>query len=83
MARSEWLRPPEALWPPGTTLFEGHTARTPLCFDDGLHWQEFHLPPATAPLGIAFVVQQVDTGQWFNDKGKNFYVPVRAAEEPA
>jgi hypothetical protein len=79
----EWLRPCESLWPPGTVLAEGHTAETPFLFRDGLQWQEFQFPEAQAPLGMPFVLHQVDTGHWLNNHGKNFYVPVRAAEKTA
>ncbi len=73
---SEWLRPPASLHPPGTTLFEGHTAHTPFTFRDGFYRLGLDFLEAEAPLGIRFVLRQTDSGRWLNDHGKCFYVPV-------
>lgn len=80
---TEWGLPPAPCRPVETTLSGGHTAQTPMLFSRGLHWQELQFPRSEAPLGVPFVIRQVDTGRWFNDRGRSFYAPLRTSESTA
>ncbi len=72
----EWLLPQESLWPPGTILWEGHTAQTPFTARDGLQELRLSFPEQEAPLGIQFVLRQGDSRRWLKDRGGNYYLPL-------
>ncbi|MBU6400708.1 MAG: hypothetical protein KGS61_10340, partial [Verrucomicrobia bacterium] len=79
----EWLLAPESVWPPGTTLWEGHTAQTPLTPGAGRSEVRFEFPEAEVPLGIQFVLRQGAAGRWLKDRGGNFYLPVHVTRKQA
>lgn len=77
----EWFVPPEALRPPGTVLWEGHTARTPFAQQAGLSRLRLEMAEADAPMGLAFVLKQAEPSRWLRYRGGNFFVPVRCDYE--
>jgi alpha-glucan,water dikinase len=78
----EWLLPPESLRPPGTILWEGHTAQTPFSPGEGLNHLEMSFSEAAAPLGVQFVLRQGTDGRWLKHRGGNFYVPIHTPARP-
>jgi alpha-glucan,water dikinase len=73
----EWFVPPPSLRPPGTVVSEEHTAQTPFSSSDGLSRLCLEIPEAEAPMGLQFVLKQVEPNRWLNDRGGNFFVPIR------
>jgi alpha-glucan,water dikinase len=73
----EWFVPPPSLRPPGTVLNEEHTVQTPFALRDGLNQLRLEISEAEAPMGLQFVLKQVEPNRWLNDRGGNFFVPVR------
>jgi alpha-glucan,water dikinase len=78
---NEWFTPPAALYPPGTALWEGHTAQTPFRMQEGLSRLRLEIPQQDAPMGLQFVLKQVQANRWLRYRGGNFFVPVRADYE--
>ncbi len=74
---SEWFVPAEALRPPGTVLYESHTAQTPFVRRNGVSELRIESPAADAPMGLQFVLKKADSNQWLRCRGDNFFVPVR------
>jgi alpha-glucan,water dikinase len=77
----EWLLPPSFMHPGGTTVFQNKAAQTP--FVDQGSYRRLHLDMREneAPMGIAFVLKQLDTDRWLNDHGQNFYIPLAVPPE--
>jgi alpha-glucan,water dikinase len=73
----EWFAPPASLQPPGTVLWEGHTAQTPFTVQDGLGRLRLEIPQADAPMGLQFVLKQAQANRWLRYRGGNFFIPVR------
>jgi len=78
---NEWFAPPAALYPPGTVLWEGHTAQTPFTVQEGLSRLRLEIPQGEAPMGVQFVLKQAQANRWLRYRGGNFFVPVRADYE--
>lgn len=78
-SRDEWEAPPPALCPAGTTLLEHAAGQTPFADQEGYRRLRVTMTDAEAPLGISFVLYQVNRHLWINNRGNNFYVPVTAA----
>jgi alpha-glucan,water dikinase len=78
---NEWFAPPAPLYPPGTVLWEGHTAQTPFSLQDGLSRLRLEIPQAEAPMGLQFVLKQAQANRWLRYRGGNFFVPVRTDYE--
>ena len=73
----EWLLPAPSTQPPGTVVYQNSAAQTPFTpGDDGMSRVRLEFPEPEAPLGVRFVVRQIDTGRWMNDRGANFFLPV-------
>ncbi|HEY5914284.1 MAG TPA: PEP/pyruvate-binding domain-containing protein [Verrucomicrobiae bacterium] len=79
----EWLLPPESLRPPGTLLWQGHTAQTPFAEANGARRLALEFPEGEAPLGIQFVLKQGPDGRWLKQRGGNFYVPIHTPPQAA
>jgi alpha-glucan,water dikinase len=77
----EWFVPPESLRPPGTILWEGHTAQTPFTQVDGLSQLRLEMPTATAPMGLQFVLKRPGPNPWVRFRGDNFFIPIRVDYE--
>ena len=75
-SRHEWALPPASLQPPGTTLAGDKAAETPFMDKDGLKRFEMEIGEEQAVRGITFVIKQADTGRWFKDAGRDFFIPV-------
>src|ERR1043166_3934944 len=78
----QWLLPPEAVRPPGTTVLQ-IAAETPFQFKDDANLLELRFEEATAPLGIQFVLKQPETGVWLKDRTQNFFVPIATLAKKA
>jgi alpha-glucan, water dikinase len=78
-SRHDWALPPVSLHPPGTTLAGDRAAETPFMEKDGLKRVEVEIGDEHAVPGIAFVIKQADTGRWFKDGGRDFFIPVHEA----
>lgn len=74
---NEWFVPPASMRPPGTVLFEGHTAQTPFVFQDGVSQLRLEIPEAEAPIGVQFVLKAGEGNRWLRFRGGNFFVPIR------
>jgi alpha-glucan,water dikinase len=73
----EWLLPTPSMQPPGTVVYQNSAAQTPFVpGGDGRLQVQLDFPEPEAPLGVRFVVQQVNTGIWMKDRGGNFFIPV-------
>lgn len=80
-SRYEWLSPPSSLYPPGTTPFGDKAAQTPFADHEGYGRLDFEMSESDAPMGIAFVLRQPDSGRWIKDQGRNFYIPIAVPPE--
>lgn len=77
----EWLLPPAAMRDPDTVVLKEGTAETPFAKSAGFNSLTLNFTQADAPLGIQFVLKQVNGGErWFKDRGRNFFVPLKKAE---
>jgi alpha-glucan,water dikinase len=76
-ATYEWFVPPQSMHPAGTVISDAHTAETPFTTHDGLNHLRIEIPEAEAPMGLQFVLKQVGPNRWLNDRGGNFFVPLR------
>ena len=74
--RHQWHAPKAAIRPKGTKIVEKKAGQTPFSDDETLRKVQISIPKEKAPLGIPFVVKDPDTDQWFNDGGRNFYIPL-------
>lgn len=74
--RYEWLMPDASMLPAGTIAYQQKAAQTPFC-DHGLYRRvNIKTGEKDAPCGILFVMLQHDTGEWLNNQGNNFYIPI-------
>jgi alpha-glucan, water dikinase len=75
--RREWALPPAGIRPPGTVVFDELAVQTPfVSVEGGLGLVRLEMPPQDLPMGVCFVLREVDTGRWLKDRGHDFYVPV-------
>ncbi len=81
--RHDWDLPPAAFQPEGTTIFQEKAAQTPFTDTGGFRRLDLNLNKEDAPLGISFVLREVETGRWLKDKDRNFFIPVVAPEAGA
>ncbi|MEW6001240.1 MAG: PEP/pyruvate-binding domain-containing protein [Nitrospirota bacterium] len=79
--RYEWFLPPSSLYPPGTAIFEGRAAQTPFVERNGIRRLDLEINEQEAPLGIPFVLYQVEVDQWLKDRGQNFFIPIAVHPE--
>ena len=82
-SRSDWVLPPVSSRPDGTTIFQDKAAQTPLTDTGGFRRLHLKMDEETAPLGISFVFKEVETGRWFKDGDRNFFIPVVVPEAGA
>jgi alpha-glucan, water dikinase len=75
----EWVLPAESLRPPGTVLWQGHTAQTPFQSEGGRQRLRLSFPANQVPLGVQFVLRQSETGRWINHRGGNYFVSLQAS----
>jgi len=75
--RTEWTMPPPSAWPANTVAFEKTAAQTPFMLHEGFNRLTMKFNKDNAPLGIPFVLKDLDSGIWFSNEGRNFYTPVR------
>jgi alpha-glucan,water dikinase len=80
-SRYGWTLPPPSLWPAGTTVFQKKAAQSP--FVDKGQFRELRLVflRPEAPMGISFVLQEVQTRRWLKEQGRNLFVPVAVASD--
>ncbi len=79
----EWLLPDPSTYPPGTVVYQNSAAQTPFVpGEDGMLQVQLDFTEPELPLGVRFVVQQVNTGRWIKDRGNNFFVPVAVPSAP-
>lgn len=74
--RHEWFLPSSSIHPAGTTIFQDKAAQTPFVDSEGFRRLHLEMSEQEAPIGIAFVLKQIDTDRWLNDHGRNFYIPL-------
>jgi len=79
--RYEWQPPPATLYPDGTSASGDNAAQTPFKNFEGYRRIDFTVNESDAPLGIPFVLNLPESGQWLKDRGHNFYVPLSAPPE--
>jgi len=78
----EWLVPSDASLFPGTVVYPDIAAETPFRLRQDGRWQILlTFPEQDAPLGISFVLKQIDGGRWIKDGGRNFFLPVAASSQ--
>lgn len=80
-SRFEWDMPPEGMLPPGSEAFDSKAVRTHFVEADGLRRLTLRIAGQDAPSGISFVLYQPNTGKWFKDGGRNFYLPLVVSPE--
>jgi alpha-glucan,water dikinase len=77
--RYEWFLPSPSICPEGTTIYEDRSAQTPFREHEGFREVRLNMREQEAPMGISFVLKQVETGRWIKEHGRNFYIPVNVA----
>jgi len=75
-SRHEWNLPPAVMFPPGTIVVQETVAQTPFVGNASANRLQLEIDGHEAPLGMVFVLKQVDTGRWLKDRGGNFYIPI-------
>lgn len=80
-SRREWVLPPPAMHPPGTTVFRDAAARTPFSESGGSGRLSVEIAKQDAPFGLSFVLKKADEEYWIKDRGQNFFVPVSQARQ--
>jgi alpha-glucan, water dikinase len=80
-SRHEWNLPPAVMFPPGTIVVQETAAQTPFSGNAAASRLLLEIDEHEAPLGMVFVLKQVDTGRWLKDRGGNFYVPILGIRE--
>jgi len=73
-ALSEWIAPPENIWPPNTRREGDKACQTPFGGDGRIR---MHFPQAICPQGIVFVLKELAPEAWINDGGTDFQVHLR------
>jgi alpha-glucan,water dikinase len=74
--RYEWFLPSPSIWPDGTTIYEDRAAETPFREREGFREVHLSMGEQEAPMGIPFMIKQVETNRWLKEHGRNFYIPV-------
>jgi alpha-glucan,water dikinase len=82
-SRHEWALPPESIRPPGTTVFKNKAAQTPFVDTGVFRKIDVVMDEQEAPMGISFIVREVQTGHWLKNHGRDFFVPVAVPQERA
>jgi alpha-glucan,water dikinase len=82
-SRYDWALPPRSLLPAGTVLSKKEAAQTRFVDQDGFRRLCIEMGGKEAPLGILFVLKQLDTGRWLKYRGLNFFLPVSALTDNA
>ena len=80
-SRYEWLLPPSSILPVGTTMFQNKAAETLFVDHAGYRRLRLEVSEEEIPMGISFVLKQIDTGRWLKDNGRNFYIQIVVPRE--
>lgn len=79
----DWRSPLQGSLPAGTISVSESAAETVFQErSDGLKELRLAFAEAEAPMGIPFVLKQLETGRWIKDGGRNFFVPINSSMPP-
>ncbi len=79
--RHEWVLPPVALRPPRSEVIKKKALQTQFLSNDHLNTLTLEFSEQDAPMGITLVLKEVETGEWINNHGENFYIPVHESSQ--
>ncbi|KAL6007197.1 hypothetical protein ACLOJK_032693 [Asimina triloba] len=83
---SEWDQPPPAMQPPGSIAIKDYAIETPLkkmSSSEGYLFYELQitLNSESEIAAVNFVLKEEDTGAWYQNKGRDFRVPLIDQQE--
>ncbi|XP_010470985.1 PREDICTED: alpha-amylase 3, chloroplastic-like [Camelina sativa] len=74
---SEWDQPPEDMRPPGSFAIKDYAIETPLeKLSEGDFEVNINLNLESSVAALSFVLKDVETGAWYQHKGRDFKVPL-------